>query len=157
MERAAIRGRILSEKPGRRSRLATKPGMRGQSAPYPHYSLIGKLALKKTYQLRIEGKNPDRLLEAIKFEIRKYIKREQGKALPKGFDIWDFDCHIGADEATAQVTHPAEINPAIDDVVKTGVTSFYIALTAKAAQRRPRQAPTLIPRNGGEADDALDD
>ena len=116
--------------------------------------------MKKTYQLRIEGKNPDRLLEAIKFEIRKYIKREQGKALPKGFDIWDFDCRTGANEADAQVTHPAEINPAIDDVVKAGATSFHIELVAKPANRKPRQAPVLIPRNGGatdDGDDALED
>lgn len=112
--------------------------------------------MKKTYQLRIEGKNPDRLLEAIKFEIRKYIKREQGKTLPKGFDIWDFDCRIGASEAEAQVTHPAEINPAIDDVVKTGATAFFVELVAKPANRKPRQAPILIPRNGSAADDTDD-
>ncbi|MEY4436090.1 MAG: hypothetical protein RL175_1045, partial [Pseudomonadota bacterium] len=30
--------------------------------------------MKKTFQLHVEGKHPDRLLEAIKHEIRKYLK-----------------------------------------------------------------------------------
>ena len=35
--------------------------------------------MKKTFPLKAEGKNADRLLEATKHEIRKYIKREQNK------------------------------------------------------------------------------
>ena len=38
--------------------------------------------MKKTFQLAQEGKKPDRLLEATKHEIRKYIKRERRRALP---------------------------------------------------------------------------
>lgn len=38
--------------------------------------------MKKTYSLAIEGKHPDRLLEASKHDIRKYTKRERGKAVP---------------------------------------------------------------------------
>ena len=33
--------------------------------------------MKKTFPLKAEGKNPERLLEATKHEIRKYIKRER--------------------------------------------------------------------------------
>ena len=42
--------------------------------------------MKKTFQLHPEGKNPDRVLEATKHEIRKYLKRERGRVLPKGVD-----------------------------------------------------------------------
>ena len=35
--------------------------------------------MKKTFQLNIEGKNRDRVLDAVKHEIRKYIKRERGR------------------------------------------------------------------------------
>ena len=47
--------------------------------------------MKKTFKLNIEGKNPARLLEATKHEIRKYVKRERRVPLPEGVDFWDFD------------------------------------------------------------------
>jgi hypothetical protein len=31
--------------------------------------------MKKTFKLNIEGKNRDRVLDAVKHEIRKYVKR----------------------------------------------------------------------------------
>ena len=39
--------------------------------------------MKKNFALHIEGKNTDRVLEAIKHEIRKYFKRERNRVLPK--------------------------------------------------------------------------
>ena len=59
--------------------------------------------MKKTFQLRPEGKNPERVLEAIKHEIRKYLLRERRKPLPAGADYWDFDCRFGASLETAEV------------------------------------------------------
>ena len=35
--------------------------------------------MKKTYALQVEGLHPDRRLDAIKHEIRKYLRRERGK------------------------------------------------------------------------------
>jgi hypothetical protein len=32
-------------------------------------------SMKKTFKLHVEGKNNDRVLDAIKHEIRKYVKR----------------------------------------------------------------------------------
>ncbi|RZL90883.1 MAG: hypothetical protein EOP82_14340, partial [Variovorax sp.] len=61
--------------------------------------------MRKTFQLRPEGKNPDRVLEAVKHEIRKYIKRERRRELPEGVDFWDFDCKFGTAEDTAAVVH----------------------------------------------------
>ena len=40
--------------------------------------------MKKTFQLQAEGKHPDRLLEAIKNELRKYVKRERRRTLCRG-------------------------------------------------------------------------
>ena len=51
--------------------------------------------MKKTFLLQVEGKNPDRILEAVKHEVRKYVRREGRKTLPEGFDYWDFDCKVG--------------------------------------------------------------
>ena len=64
--------------------------------------------MKKTFQLAQEGKKPDRLLEATKHEIRKYIKRERRRTLPEGVDYWDFDCRFGATQDDAAVAHLAD-------------------------------------------------
>jgi hypothetical protein len=94
--------------------------------------------MKKTFQLNIEGKNRDRLLDAIKHEIRKYIKRERRRALPEGVDYWDFDCRFGLDAASAQVVHPAEIIKLVDGVAKAGGERFYVELLAKHGHRKAR-------------------
>ena len=74
--------------------------------------------MKKTFQLRPEGKNPDRVLDAIKHEIRKYIKRERRRELPEGVDYWDFDCKFGLAQDTAEVVHLSALTDLIDDVAK---------------------------------------
>jgi Family of unknown function (DUF6172) len=71
--------------------------------------------MKKIYQLHIEGKHPERLLESIKHDIKKYMRRESKKALPAGFDFWDFDARIGHVES-----------------------EFYIELLAKAVKRQAK-------------------
>ena len=39
--------------------------------------------MKKNFPLQAEGKHPDRVLEAVKHEIRKYFKRERNRDVPK--------------------------------------------------------------------------
>ncbi len=96
--------------------------------------------MKKTFKLHIEGKNPDRLLEAIKHEVRKYVKRERGKTLPKGVDFWAFDCKFGATEATAEVVRLAELTKKMDEVASAGGDSFYVEILAAHGVRKPREA-----------------
>ena len=94
--------------------------------------------MKKTFQLNIEGKHPDRVLDATKHEIRQYIKRERNKALPQGVDFWDFDCRFGASQADAQVIHPAQLVEHINALAAGGAQAFYVELLAKAGVRTPR-------------------
>ena len=61
--------------------------------------------MRKTFQLHVEGKNRDRVLDAVKHEIRKYIKRERRRDLPEGADFWDFDCQFGRTTEDAAVAH----------------------------------------------------
>ena len=65
--------------------------------------------MKKTFQLRPEGKHPDRVLDATKHEIRKYLKRERRRDLPEGVDFWDFDCKFGLTQDSAEVVHLATL------------------------------------------------
>ena len=92
--------------------------------------------MKKTFQLRPEGKNPDRVLEAIKHEVRKYVKRERRKARPAGVDFWDFDCRVGAGTTPPEVKHLAEVIPAIDAAAASeGAETVYVEILAKPGHR----------------------
>jgi hypothetical protein len=96
--------------------------------------------MKKTFPLHVEGKHPDRLLEATKHEIRKYIKRERRRQLPEGADYWDFDCRFGATEDTAGPIHLSALTASIDAVVAAAGAQFYVEILAKPAQRAARPA-----------------
>ena len=96
--------------------------------------------MKKTFQLTIEGKHRDRVLEAVKHEIRKYIKRERRRVLPQGVDYWDFDCKFGLTPEAADVVHLATITASIDAVAKAAGEKFYIEILAKPGHRKARPA-----------------
>ena len=104
--------------------------------------------MKKTFQLNIEGKHRDRVLEATKHEIRQYIKRERRKTLPEGVDFWDFDCRFGTHPDNAQGVHFATLTALIDAVAKEGGDAFYLELLAKPGHRGARA-------EAGPADDEL--
>lgn len=98
--------------------------------------------MRKTYVLTLEGKSRDRLLEASKHDIRKYVKRERSRALPAGVDYWDFDCKFGASEAAAAVVHFATLMGLIDTLASEGGEQFYVEIVTKHGLRttRPRDA-----------------
>ena len=95
--------------------------------------------MKKTFQLKPEGKHPDRVLEAIKHEIRKYVKRQRRVPLPAGVDFWDFDCRFGTSEANATDVHFATITALMDGIAKTGGDAFYLEILAKNGHRRAKE------------------
>ena len=94
--------------------------------------------MRKTFLLNIEGKNRDRLVEASKHDIRKYVKRERSRALPEGVDFWDFDCKFGSNEATAAVVHFATLMKLIDTAVQEGAEQFYVEVVTKHGHRSAR-------------------
>ena len=51
--------------------------------------------MQKIFQLTDSKIKLTRRVEAIKGDVRKYIKRERKKKLPEGFDFWDFNCSLG--------------------------------------------------------------
>lgn len=94
--------------------------------------------MRRTYRLDIEGKNRDRLVEASKHDIRKYIRRERRKALPAGAHFWDFDTRFGVDEASAADIAPAELMRRIDALVAEGGNQFFVQVERKPGVRPPR-------------------
>ena len=111
--------------------------------------------MRKTYPLHIEGKHPDRVLDATKHDIRKYLKRERRRELPEGMDFWDFDCKFGPTEEAAQYAHLATLTELIDAVVKDGGKQFYVEIIARAAKRKPREPGAPAPHDdAGFGEDA---
>ena len=91
--------------------------------------------MKKTYPLSVEGKHPDRVLDAVKHDIRKYFKRERGRAVPKGVDFWDFDCKVGLTADTAEVVRVGAVIEAVDALAKSSASSVYVEILSKHGMR----------------------
>jgi hypothetical protein len=110
--------------------------------------------VRKIYPLEVQGKHPDRVLDACKHDVRKYVKRQRRVPLPAGVDFWDFDCRFGADQAQAQALHLAEITKQMDAVAAAGGKQFYVEIIAKHGHRAARPAGSA---EAGHADDRMDD
>ena len=104
--------------------------------------------MKKNFPLQIEGKNADRVLEAVKHEIRKYFKRERNRALPKEVDLWDFDCKVGLAADTAEMVKVSAVIESLDALAKEGAASVYVEILSKHGVRviNPDNDPVIIER-----------
>ena len=91
--------------------------------------------MKKTFELTHPKIKIERMVESVKHEVKKYLKRERNKTLPEGADYWDFDCKIGKSETTADVIHVTAISQQVDTIVAEGLSSFYLEILAKPATR----------------------
>ncbi len=100
--------------------------------------------MKKTFQLTIAGKHPDRVLEAIKHETRQYIRRERGKPLAEDVDFVDFDCRFGATEDEAQAVHLTALTGLMDEVKLAGGAQFYVEILSKPGVRTKREVDPAV-------------
>jgi hypothetical protein len=91
--------------------------------------------MKKTFPFEMPNHKPPRVIEAIKAEINKYIKRERRKPLPEGVDFWDFDCRTGKDAEFAVPVHVSEITKPIDTASQENWAAIYIEILAKQGHR----------------------
>lgn len=115
--------------------------------------------MRKTFELSHPKIKLARLVESIKHDVKKYIKRERNKSLPEGADFLDFDCKFGSSRDEAKVIHLAEINTYIDQAEQAGAESFYLEIIAKGANRNyvPREEePSEDDAADGSEDDELE-
>lgn len=96
--------------------------------------------MKKNFPLTSPTHQPARVVEQIKSDIRKYLKRERKKPLPEGVDFWDFNCKVGQGIADPASKHVEEVIPAIDEAATTGSESVYIEILATPGHRKSRDA-----------------
>lgn len=91
--------------------------------------------MKKTFELTHPKIKPARMVDSVKHDVKKYLRRERNKQIPKGADFWDFDVKFGLTEDAAETIRLSEINKSIDTAVEGGATSFYVEIIAKPGIR----------------------
>ncbi|MBT3665902.1 MAG: hypothetical protein HN548_00350 [Opitutae bacterium] len=94
--------------------------------------------MKKTFNLTHEKIKYPRLIESVKSEVRKCIKRNRRRELPKGVDFWDFECKFGVTESEAKEVHLAEIDKHINEAEKKELKSFYIEILPTNGHRQKK-------------------
>lgn len=85
----------------------------------------------KTFIIKQENKNPDRLVEAVKHEIRKYIKREKRKPLPEKAKFWHCDCRFAKEGEDLKVIDFRDITKHIDQSAAGDDSTFQIEILAR--------------------------
>lgn len=109
--------------------------------------------MRKAFPLEAPGHKRPRVIDSIKSDVRKYIKRERRKTLPEEVDFWDFDCRVGADSENAKTVHIAEIVAAIDVAAQEDGPVVYIEILAKPGHRtRKEPSPEDDKASPAEAD-----
>ena len=92
--------------------------------------------MKKVFKIKQERLKPDRAVDAIKNELRKYAKREKKKDLPnKKTMYWDFECKFGKTAELAKVCSFDEISTQLNSVVADDWAECYVEVMAKAVDK----------------------
>jgi hypothetical protein len=96
--------------------------------------------MKKNFSLTDTGnhKNIERHLDAVKNELRKYLRRENKRSLPEDFDYWDFDCRFGETDATAETIVPGDVVKCVDKAHAASWDHFYMEILVRAVARPKR-------------------
>lgn len=90
--------------------------------------------MKKTFKLDHPKIKVPRVVDSVKHDIKKFLKKERKKPLPSGAIYWDFDCKFGQSEETAVEVHLSSLTKNIDDLVENNIMTIYVEITAKAIE-----------------------
>lgn len=99
--------------------------------------------MKKTFPLHAPGKEDPKVVEAIKLELTKYVKRERRKTLLPDVDFWDFHCKVGSDSETATEIPLPEVPKAVEAASLAGASAVYVEILAGPGYRVKK--PSLAP------------
>jgi len=94
--------------------------------------------MKKTFTLSHPKTKAARLADAARRDVKRYLKRECNKALPEGFDQWQFDCKFGPTAEESTVVDVAELGTCISAAEAEQLESFYMEILAKPG-RSPKK------------------
>lgn len=99
--------------------------------------------MKKTFRLTHPKIKFARLVDTVRRDVKKYVKRERKRELPEGADFWDFDCKFGPTAEEAEVIRLADIGKRIDAAEEQQLQSFYIEILARPANRTDNPYKTM--------------
>lgn len=88
--------------------------------------------MKKTFKLDHPKIKVPRVVDSVKHEIRKFLKKERKKPLPAGTKYWGFECKFGQSEETAVEVPVTSLVDNIDDLVANNIMTIHVEITAKA-------------------------
>ena len=88
--------------------------------------------MKKTFKLEHPKIKVPRVVDSVKHDIKKYLKKERKKPVPPGATYWGFDCKFGQSEETATEVHLSSLTKNIDDLVANNIMTIYVELVPKA-------------------------
>jgi len=92
--------------------------------------------MKKIFKLEDGKRKPERIVEAIKNEIRKYIKREKKKKLSDSLTMfWDFDCRFGKTKDNSEIIEIKNLIKALDIINDENWSECYIEILAKEVKK----------------------
>ena len=92
--------------------------------------------MKKIFELTHPKIKPARMIEAVRRDVKKYLKRENRKSLPDDFDCWVFDCKFGPSEDKAEVILSSEISKCISEAEAEKIKSFYLEILARPGHKK---------------------
>jgi len=94
--------------------------------------------MKKTFHMIHPKKKYARVVDDVRCEIKRYLKRERKKELPEGFNVWDFECKFGVSPETAEIVAVTDLPKAMDRGEILQLETFYIEILAHAGHREAR-------------------
>ncbi len=103
--------------------------------------------MQKLYILNNPKIKLPRQFEAVKHDVKKYLKRERRKILPEGVSFWDFDCKFGKTVEDAKGIHLSDMVKSIDEAEAQKLESFYVEILVKPGHRtkKPNKAGEVTP------------
>ncbi len=88
--------------------------------------------MRKTFYLNSDRRPRVRLIEAYKYEIKNYIRREKRKKLPKGYIRWHFTYAFGFDKKEPYSVELADLMGYIQRAKTEAEESFFVEIRVRA-------------------------
>jgi len=95
--------------------------------------------LKKIFKLREGDKNPDRIVEKIKHQLRKYLKREKKKKIEALNSFCDFECRFGIDEENSKKVSFNDVIQLLDKAREDDLRECYVEIVAVIKEKSLRE------------------
>jgi len=113
--------------------------------------------VKKVFTLTDPKKHADRVLEAVKHDIRKYVKREKRKELAEPESTyWDFDCKIGVTAEEAEGIVYQELLKALESIQAAGAEQVYIEILVKAVPKPVKLIEEVLNTEAPDKEEAVE-